>query len=96
MLSGTAEKEPIACSDVEERADPFQEIVILSEGRHWRSQWLAQSKDPIPADTTTGFCKEFRRCIVCAMLLHQVNEIAIRELLPTWEWVCTGSKFGRI
>jgi len=27
--------------------------VILSEARHWRSQWLAQSKDPTPARTST-------------------------------------------
>jgi hypothetical protein len=29
-------------------------VVILSEARHWRSQWLAQSTDPSPADTTTA------------------------------------------
>jgi len=28
--------------------------VILSEARHWRSQWLAQSKDPIPACANTN------------------------------------------
>jgi hypothetical protein len=27
--------------------------VILSEARHWRSQWLAQSKDPTPARAST-------------------------------------------
>src|SRR6266851_2665697 len=37
------------------------EIVILSEARRWRSQCLAQSKDPSQAGATTGPARSFRR-----------------------------------
>src|SRR5258708_17732176 len=46
------------------RPDPLRlihfEIVILSEARRWRSQCLAQSKDPSHAGATTGLARSFR------------------------------------